>query len=403
MGNEINKAIHKKNAYLFIMLFGVVSLLGDFVYEGGRSVAGPYLLLLGASSIVVGFVSGAGEFLGYMLRIASGWSADKTNQYWTFAFLGYGLIICIPLLAFAGYWQIAAILYISERIGKAIRSPSRDVLLSNATKQVGRGWGFGIHEALDQIGAIVGPLTFTAIFLLNGGYKTGFSILLVPAILCIVILCFARWKYPHPEKMEMSEKAFTQDKAPKDLTPLFWYYCLFTLLVVIGFSSFPLMSFHWSSQKVVSDIAIPIFYAVAMGVDAVVALLIGKAYDKYGLISLAVLPILTLPIPFFAFTNSWMLAFLSVVFWGAAMGVHETIMRAAIADMTHIKKRGTGYGIFNTIYGTGLFVGAFVTGILYSWNLFYIMVFVTIMVIASLPILVFIRRQCILDAKEKKS
>jgi MFS family permease len=111
---------------------------------------------------------------------------------------------------------------------------------------------------------------------------------------------------------------------------------------------------------------------------------------------------MTLPIPFFAFTNSWMFALISIVFWGAAMGVHETIMRAAIADLTHIKKRGTGYGIFNTIYGIGLFVGATVTGFLYYWNLYYIMIFVTIMVIVSLPFLFIIHRQCILDAKLNK-
>ena len=162
------------------------------------------------------------------------------------------------------------------------------------------------------------------------------------------------------------------------------------------------MSYHWAKQGVVADSVIPIFYAIAMGIDAIVALIIGKAYDKYGLVSLAVLPILTLPIPFFAFTSSWTFALVSIALWGAAMGVHETIMRAAIADLTHIKKRGTAYGVFNTIYGAGLFIGASVTGILYDWNSVYIAIFVSIMVVSSLPILALIRRACKLDAQSKK-
>ena len=399
---EIMGKERRKDAYTFILLLGVVSLLGDFVYEGGRSVAGPYLAFLGASSIAIGFIAGSGELIGYALRIVSGWTADKTSQYWTMTIIGYSLILCIPLLAFAGMWQIAAMMYIVERVGKALRAPSRDVLLSNATKQTGRGWGFGIHEALDQIGAVVGPLTFTAIFLIHGGYKTGFAYLLIPAILCIMVVFIARWKYPHPEKMEDEEKAFVESKVPKKLTSVFWYYCAFTLLVVMGFSSFTLMSYHWDKIGTVGDSVIPVFYAIAMGIDAVVALIIGKAYDKYGLVLLAVLPIMTLLIPFFAFTSSWTFALISIVFWGVAMGVQETIMRAAIADLTHIKKRGIAYGIFNTINGVGLFIGASVMGILYSWNISHIMIFVTIMVIASLPFLSVICRQCKFNAQSNK-
>jgi MFS family permease len=202
--------------------------------------------------------------------------------------------------------------------------------------------------------------------------------------------------------MEDEEKAFVESKVPKKLTSVFWYYCAFTLLVVMGFSSFTLMSYHWDKIGTVGDSVIPVFYAIAMGIDAVVALIIGKAYDKYGLVLLAVLPIMTLLIPFFAFTRSWTFALISIVFWGVAMGVQETIMRAAIADLTHIKKRGIAYGIFNTIYGVGLFIGASVMGILYSWNISHIMIFVTIMVIASLPFLSVICRQCKFDAQSTK-
>ena len=194
----------------FIILLGIVSLFGDVTYEGARSVAGPYLATLGASASVVGLVAGIGEFVGYALRLASGHLADRTKAYWLLTFVGYGLLVSVPLLAFAGYWQLAALLIILERMGKAIRSPARDTMLSYATKEVGRGWGFAVHEALDQIGAIIGPVVFSLVFLFHGGYREGFTLLWIPALLTLVVLAIARIKVPSPEKLEASGKAREQ-------------------------------------------------------------------------------------------------------------------------------------------------------------------------------------------------
>lgn len=131
----------KKIAFQFIILMGIVSLFGDITYEGARSIAGPFLSVLGASAVVVGLVAGIGEFIGYVLRLASGYLSDRTRAYWPMIIVGYGLLCSIPLLAFAGYWQVAALLIILERIGKGIRTPARDAILSHATKQVGQDWG----------------------------------------------------------------------------------------------------------------------------------------------------------------------------------------------------------------------------------------------------------------------
>ncbi|MBM3299546.1 MAG: MFS transporter, partial [Deltaproteobacteria bacterium] len=244
----------KRMAMQVIVLLGIVSLFGDITYEGARSVTGPYLAIMGANAAVVGFIAGLGEFIGYALRLASGYLADKTERYWLMTFLGYGLLVSIPLLAFAGYWEIAAILLISERMGKAIRAPSRDAILSHATKQVGRGWGFAVHEALDQVGAIVGPLLFTAVFILNGGYREAFSILWVPVILTIAILVVAKRKVPVPERLEATETAPIADEHKGKLPKAFWLYTLFILVSVIGFANFQLISFHLKAQSVVPDV-----------------------------------------------------------------------------------------------------------------------------------------------------
>jgi MFS family permease len=375
----------------FIILLGIVSLFGDVTYEGARSVAGPYLATLGASPGVVSLVAGIGEFAGYALRLASGYLADRTKVYWPLTFIGYGLLLSIPLLAFAGYWQLAAVLIILERIGKAIRSPARDTMLSYAAKGVGRGWGFAVHEALDQVGAVIGPIVFSLVLLFHGDYHEGFTLLWIPALLTLVVLAIARKKVPSPQKLEAPEEVNKQvDKGR--LPRFFWLYTAFTLLSVAGFANFQLISYHLKVQAIVPDAQIPIIYAIAMAVDAVAALIVGRTYDRIGLTSLLAIPLLTLPIPFLAFSTSYSSVLIGMALWGVVMGIQETIMRAAIADLTPIERRGFAYGIFNTAYGAGWGVGGAVMGLLYGHSISYLILFAVVMELTSIPLFFLVRR-----------
>lgn len=353
----------RQAAISFILMMGLVSAFGDIVYESARSISGPYLAFLGASAVVVGAVSGLGEFLGYGLRLVSGYFADRTRAYWVATFIGYGLILCLPFLAFASSWQVAAALLILERIGKAIRSPARDTLLSHATHQTGRGWGFALHEFLDQIGAVLGPLVLSLAFLASKNFQSGFHWLWLPAIFVIVFLVLARWKVPDPQALE----ANTGDSSQKTSLPLeFWHYAAFTFLGVAGFVSFPLLSLYWVKEGIVQATWIPTLYAVAMGVDALIALAVGKLYDRFGLNTLFAVPLLTLLVPLSGFSDSALLIGVSILLWGSVMAIHETTMRAAVADIAQIQKRATAYGLFNTIYGAGWFVGGTLLGWLYQ-------------------------------------
>jgi MFS family permease len=269
-------------------------------------------------------------------------------------------------------------------MGKAIRSPARDTLLSHATAQVGRGWGFGLHEALDQIGAVIGPLALSAVFLLQGGYRNGFALLLLPAVAALVLLTVARSGVPRSTAFEHPDARAPQGQDQR-LPALFWLYTVFIIFSVAGFASFQLMSYHFKVTSVVPDAHIPLLYAVAMGVDALAALATGKLYDRAGFKALLLIPVLTTIIPFLAFSRSYALAVASAVLWGAVMGTHETVMRAAIADIAPLKRRGTAYGIFNTAYGLAWFVGGSVTGILYGLSPRYISIFVVVMEVLSLP------------------
>lgn len=381
----------RRVALQLILLLGLVSALGDITYESARSVSGPYFLFLGASAGVIGFVSGLGEFLGYGLRLASGYLADRHRAYWPATFLGYGLLLCVPLLALAKNWWIAALLLILERVGKAVRSPARDTILSYATSQTGRGWGFALHEFLDQVGAVVGPLIFVAAFAPARSYRSGFSILWLPAVLTMVALTMARLRVPEPVRLESGSKRRADEGS--GLPRVFRFYAAFTFFSVAGFASFQVISYHWTATSVVSPAEVPILYAVAMGVDAFAALAIGKAYDRAGLTALAAVPALTLAIPFLAFGQRHALAIASALLWGVVMAAHETIMRAAIADLTAAARRALAYGIFNTLYGAGWFAGSWALGALYGKSVAWASAFIVALELIAVAMFLLVRRE----------
>ncbi len=336
--------------------------------------------------MVVGIVSGAGEFLGYALRLVSGYLVDKTKRYWLIAFIGYGLILSVPFLALAGRWEIVALLIILERLGKAIRSPAKDSMISFATKQVERGWGFGIHEAIDQFGAVIGPLILFLALYMGGSFRDGFVILFIPAVLCIAFLAFARVEFPKPEIFEPELKE-------EKLSRTFWLYTLFVFVAMAGFVNFQIISYHFKVQSIFSDALIPAFYAVAMGVDALAALIVGKVYDRIGLASLSLIPSLIILIPLLSFRTDLSLVISGILIWGVVVGMQETIMRAAIADLTSIRKRGAAYGIFNTVFGLGWFFGGVMAGFLYDLSIYHLMVYVFVVELVAIIPLIFLMKK----------
>ncbi|MFA5146834.1 MAG: MFS transporter [Candidatus Omnitrophota bacterium] len=382
----------RRLAYQFIILMGLISLFGDIVYEGGRSIIGPYLSTLGASAAIVGLIAGIGEFAGYFLRLPFGYLADRSRAYWPLTILGYGLILAVPLLGFAGSWQIAAVFIIAERLGKAIRSPARDAMLSYATKHVGRGFGFGLHEAMDQIGAIIGPLFFSAVFLLKGSYRQGFSILWAPAILVLLILMIARRKVASPQELEMPRETAADVKKEK-LPHQFWIYVIFIFLSVAGLVNFPLIAYHINAKNVVATFQIPLLYAAAMALDGIAALIIGRIYDKAGLRSLMVIPFITFPVSFLGFSGSYGSVVAGIALWGIVMGIHETIMRSAIADLSSLRQRGLAYGVFNTVYGLAWFAGSAAVGFLYEISLLYVILFAAVMEMMALVTFFFFKKR----------
>jgi MFS family permease len=379
----------KANALKFVVLVGIVSLFADMTYEGARSITGPYLAVLGASGTAVGIVAGFGELVGYGLRLVSGFISDRTGRYWAITIAGYVVnMLAVPLLALAGSWQMAAVLMIAERAGKAIRNPPRDAMLSHATQTMGRGWVFGLHEALDQIGAVLGPLIVTAVLYFNGSYRTGFAVLLVPALLALAVLVGARLLYPRPRDLE----TILPDIEAKGYPQRFWRYILAACLIGAGYVDFPLIAYHFEKTAIVSDHLIPVFYATAMGVDALAALVLGGLFDRKGVV---VLVSATFFAAFFAplvFLAGSYLAFAGMALWGLGMGAQESIMRAVIAEMIPANRRASAYGIFNAAFGLFWFLGSLVMGLLYDLSVPAVILVSLALQLGSVPVLLSMRK-----------
>jgi predicted MFS family arabinose efflux permease len=380
----------RATALRFVILIGVVSFFADAAYEGSRSITGPYLGVLGASGTIVGIVAGFGELVGYGLRIVSGRWADRSGRYWPITLFGYVIqMTSVPLLALAGRWEVAAVLIIVERTGKAIRNPPRDVMLSHATKEMGRGWGFGVHEALDQMGALVGPLVVAAVLAARGQYPPAFAVLAVPAVMTLTLLVVARLQYPRPSDLEPN----VQDVQVAGLPRAFWVYLIGAALVAAGFADFSLVAFHFQQVTTVPSTWIPIFYAIAMGVGGAGSLLFGKLFDRAGIGVLIPLTVASAVFAPLVFLGSEWIALIGVALWGVGIGVHESIMAAAVAEMIPATRRGSAYGIFTTVYGLSWFAGSALMGILYDRSLAAVIVFSVVAELVAIPFFFSVRGQ----------
>jgi MFS family permease len=377
---------NRLSAMRFVVAFGVVSLLADFVYEGARSIVGPFLATLGASAGFVGFITGAGEAVALVSRLWTGKLSDRTGRHWALSILGYVItVVSVPLLATAWALWPAAGLVVAERFGKAVRTPARDTMLAQASSDVGRGRAFALHEALDQTGALIGPLVVAAAVALSG-FRLGFAVLAVPGLATLCALAWLRRAVPVPADYERAAAA-ASDRPHDGGGPLparFWWYAGFTALNMTGYATFAVLAYHLQARHVVPDAEIPVIYALAMGIAALAALGSGWLYDRMGLRGLVIIPLLTAAVPFLSFSTTPALVWIGAALWGAAVGVHESTMRAAVADLVPATRRGAGYGTFTAIYGLAWLAGSTAIGILYTQSTARATTFVVALQLAAL-------------------
>ena len=372
MVNNKKKAI--SGAFAFLTLMGMVSLFSDMTHEGARSILGEYLNLAGASAASIGFVSGIGELCGYSLRLISGFVADKTRKYWTLVIAGYVIqVLAIPALALIPEhgWIWACGLVILERIGKAVKKPAKNTLVSFAASEIGTGKGFAYQEFLDQLGAFLGPVILFVTALVKGTedlfttYRLSFAVLLIPAMITIALVLSAKIKYPDPEMFEKQEDAPAAFRLKKSFVLYMAAICLFAF----GFADFTLITLHAAKTVAFPESALSLLYAAAMAVDAFAALLFGWLYDKVGMKALILSTLCSTFFSCFVFLSgeAWMIG-IGILLWGIGMGAQESIMKAAVSGIIPRSMRSTGFGIFETGFGIAWFLGSWLLGIMYDLN-----------------------------------
>lgn len=400
--NKSKKRISQ--AMIFIILFGIVSLFSDMTHEGASSIRGAYMSLLGASAGAIGFVSGLGELIGYSMRYVFGKLTDKTKRYWLMTIAGYVLdVLAVPALALVGEhgWIAACGLLIIQRMGKAIKKPAKDTIMSFAASQEGLGKSFGIQEVLDQIGAFLGPVLLYVVMLFKTEgstfeiYSRCFAVLAVPGAITILLLLITKYKFPNPENFEPEEKKFTPFKVKKE----FIFYIAGISLFAFGFIDYSIIIMHVSktytnisaqlteTSSLVNSGTLPLLYAGAMLVDAVAALVFGLMYDKKGVKALAWSTVISAPFAILVFgTKSTSALLLGIALWGVGMGAQESILKAAVTKMVPKSSRATGYGVFECSFGVFWFLGSWLLGVLYDISIPAMITVSVVSQLAAIPL-----------------
>jgi MFS family permease len=366
--------------------FGVVSLAADMVYEGARSVTGPLLASLGASAVLVGLVSGAGEATALLMRLVFGSWADRSGRYWTLTFVGYGLTaVCVPALAITPFLAgaglaLACVLILGERLGKAVRSPAKTALLAHVAAAVGLGRGFGVHQALDQIGAVAGPLLVAAVAAAAGTIWPAMAVLIIPGAVAMLLL-LRIWRSMGNPITADEDTATTDAKTPLErpesllsrlhgrLPREFWLFAAAAATASGGLVTFAVISYHLTQDHVVAVAIVPLIYAAAMAAEAFAALGSGWLFDRTRGRVLVALPLLISAVPVLAFAASPLIAIVGAVLWGAAGGVLDSTVKALVADLVPASRRATAYGVFAAVQGAAAIVGGVMAGALYERSL----------------------------------
>jgi MFS family permease len=382
MARARSSSSHASAAFAFVLTMGIVNLFGDVTYEGGGSINGPFMASLGASAVVVSITAGVGEFLGYALRLPAGYAADRTGRYWLITFVGYVInLFAVPAMALAGSWQFAAALIVAERIGRALRKPTVEAMLSYTTGELGKGWVYGLNTALDEIGATLGPLLIALVLLLKGDHRTGYALLAISAVAALVTLAVARINFPLPSRLEQGRTA-----PARDLTPAYWLYMLAGALFAAGLMSFELISYHLSKAKIASEQWIPVMLAISTAFGVLASLAFGKLYDRFGVPVVIGAVCVSAGFSPFVFLGGFWLVLFGMLLWGLGYATQDTLLKAIIAEVLPEGKRNFAFGLYYAGYGIGWLGGSIVAGLLYENLRMALIVFSVAVQLASVPV-----------------
>lgn len=372
------------SAFRFVLLMGLVNLFADMTYEGGASLNGPFMGTLGAGAAAISMVAGLGEFLGYALRSVSGYVADKSGRHWRITLIGYAInLLAVPAMALAPSWHVAAALVLAERVGRAIRKPTVEAMLSYSTGRLGKGWVYGLNTALDETGATVGPLLMALVLFLRGEVRTGYALLLVSSLLALGSLMIARAAFPVPARLA---EGANQSARPGGFIGAYWLYMTAGGLFAAGLMSFELISYHLSSTGAVTSHWIPLFLAISTATGIGASLLLGRLYDRAGIVVVIAGVCLSALFPPLVFYGGFAVSLCGLVLWGIGYATQDTLLKALIAGVMPEGRRNLAFGLFYLGYGGGWLAGSVIAGLLYGMSRPALVVFAMAIQLSSAPV-----------------
>jgi MFS family permease len=386
----MSKRALASSAFAFVLTMGFVNLFADVTYEGGAAINGPFLGELGVGAATISIIAGVGEALGYGLRSVSGYVADRTGRYWLVTFIGYAInLLAVPAMALTHHWLAAGALILAERIGRAIRKPTVEAMLSYSTGKHGRGWVYAVNTAMDETGATLGPLWMALTLYRNGGFRTGYALLLISSLLALATLAIARWLFPVPSRLEHGGPRTARSVG---FTASYWQYMIAGSFFAAGLMSFELISYHLASSGIVAGYRIPVYLALATVMSIVASLALGKLYDKIGIGAVVIAVLLASCFSPLVFLGGAWLALAGLLLWGCGYATQDTLLKALIASVLPEGKRNLAFGLFYLGYGGGWLVGSIATGILYEHSRTALVVFAVVAQLASIPFFILAAR-----------
>jgi len=346
-----------------ILFTGLTSFLTDTSVKMIYSVMPMFLMSIGASKASLGLIEGVAESTASLIKGLSGFWSDKIGKNKPFMLIGYALsAVILPLYAFVVSPVHVLILRFAERFGKGIRTAPRDSLIAGSVTNNETGRSFGLQKAMDNSGAIAGPLlAFALLSLFPGNYRLIFILAGIPAMLGIFVIIFGI------REIRKSKAELFQKFRLRDFSRRYYLFLAIIFIFTLGNSTDALLLVK-ANEAGIKVAFIPLVYLITNTVAVIAAIPLGTLSDRVGKEKVLVAGFLIYAVVYFLFSSADDRGVLIMLFamYGLYSAATDGVQKAFVSDMVDRNKRGTGLGIYNALIGITLLPASVVAGILYD-------------------------------------
>ena len=322
-----------------------------------------FLISIGASKTEVSLIEGIAESTASILKALSGWWSDKIGKNKPFMVIGYGFtVILSPLFSIVTSPFQVLIIRFSERVGKGIRTAPRDSLVAASSSDSEKGKNFGFHKAMDNSGAIAGPLlAFAILSVFPDDYRKVFVFSFLPGVLGLFTIIF------FVKEAKKSKDSLPKKIAFHDFSTEYYIFLGIVFTFTLGNSTDALLLVK-ANDIGITALFIPLVYLIFNSMSVLFAVPMGILSDKFGREKLIIFGYMLYSVIYFGFgkTNSKILLILLFALYGLYSASTDGIQKALVSDLIDKNKRGTGLGIYNSLIGITILPASLIAGVLYD-------------------------------------